>query len=68
MNDETSDHPESFAALCPECEGYGTADLDPTGARDWETGEYLDLDWFDCPVCGGTGWLTTPLTEQDVAA
>lgn len=59
---------EQAANLCPECEGYGSWTDDPSGARDWETGEYLDAVMIDCEACDGTGWLTAPITEDDVAA
>lgn len=49
---------EQAANLCPECEGYGSWFFDPTGARDWETGEYLDAYGVPCNACHGTGWLT----------
>lgn len=62
MSDETS------ANLCPECAGHGSADIALSAARDYETGEWLDTVMVTCEACDGAGWLTTPLTEEDVAA
>lgn len=62
-----ADDDEQAANLCPECEGYGSWFYDPTGARDWDTGEYLNAYAVPCEACGGTGWLTEPVTEEDTA-
>jgi hypothetical protein len=52
--------------ICPECEGAATEIVYHSAARDWDTGEYVDAEEIACPACDGLGYLTMPLTEQDV--
>jgi len=61
VNDET------YANLCPECAGHGSAEIALSAARDYETGEWLDAEAVICEACDGTGWLTTPITWHEAA-
>ena len=57
-----------IGCICPECNGGGTAIVCRSFLRDWDTGEYADTEEIACEACDGLGYLTTPLTEADVAA
>lgn len=54
---------ETFTSTCPVCDGSAVEVVYHSGARDWETGEYLDYDEYPCPVCDGTGRIAEPAGE-----
>lgn len=57
---------EWCAHHCPECCGSGLDVVYHSALRDWETGEFVDVEEVPCDACHGTGELTEPAGEPEV--